>query len=240
MDDASVHLDKGLKHVYLFLQVHKYTFDQFRPNWSNFQARLQAYRASVERELTWHSITQLVGSLAKSSLEIHPNSAGSTPWYSSQSTVRSGRTACRSRARSRSRACSPDRYNAGRVGSKLAQIGVLCVLAQADGRVPRQCYAGAAGGSEQVADLGQDIRYTSTIGHAKHSRPLLEYPVRFAHASPSAVKSQYEFQSTRLAHGDAPLQAPPQHTVSAYCVRFPICVSRDALQLVHGRHTPSL
>ena len=213
MDDASVHLDKGLKHVYLFLQVHKYTFDQFRPNWSNFQARLQAYRASVERELTWHSITQLVGSLAKSSLEIHPNSAGSTPWYSSQSTVRSGRTACRSRARSRSRACSPDRYNAGRVGSKLAQIGVLCVLA---------CYAGAAGGSEQVADLGQDIRY------------------RFTHASPSAVKSQYEFQSTRLAHGDAPLQAPPQHTVSAYCVRFPICVSRDALQLVHGRHTPSL
>ena len=54
------------------------------------------------------------------------------------------------------------------------------------------------------------------------------------------MKSQYEFRSTRSAHGDAPLQAPPPHTVSAYCVQFPINVSRDALQLVHGRHTPSL
>ena len=54
------------------------------------------------------------------------------------------------------------------------------------------------------------------------------------------MKSQYEFRSTRSTHGDAPLQAPPPHTVSAYCVQFPISVSPDALQLVHGRHTPSL
>ena len=73
-------------------------------------------------------------------------------------------------------------------------------------------------------------------GHVPHAPRV----VRFACANPSPVKSQYEFRSTRFAHGDAPLQAPPQHTVSAYCVQFPICVSRDALQLVHGRHTPSL
>ena len=74
-------------------------------------------------------------------------------------------------------------------------------------------------------------------GRARPARPQGRQ-VRLRQPKPRKVAVRVPVHQVRARQ--RALQAPPQHTVSAYCVQFPICVSRDALQLVHGRHTPSL
>ena len=152
----------SLKIMYSFfggyITIH---FDQFRPTGQTFRLAYKRTERLVEKgtHLTLHHTTR--GIVGREPTRNPPEqrrqralallAVDSAGWaellVEARRAVEVGR-AVAARGQKRS-----DRYNPGRIQGKRAQVGVLGVLAQADGRVPRQRHAGAACEPERVADL---------------------------------------------------------------------------------------
>ena len=152
----------GLKIMYSFfggyITIH---FDQFRPTGQTFRLAYKRIERLVERAAhlaLYHTTRGVVGReptrnppeqrRQRALALLTVDGAGrAEPLVEARRAVEVWR-AVAARCQKRS-----DRYNSGCIRRKRAQVGVLGVLAQADGRVPRQRHAGAAGEPERVADL---------------------------------------------------------------------------------------